>query len=60
MLPRFIGDASADLVPVLPERQIRRTFWIVTHQDTRRLARVQAFQSWLIAQVEQQRERLLG
>ncbi|EZP48757.1 MULTISPECIES: LysR family transcriptional regulator [Sphingomonas] len=60
VLPRFIGDASADLVPVLPERQIRRTFWIVTHQDTRRLARVQAFQSWLIAQVEQQRERLLG
>jgi DNA-binding transcriptional LysR family regulator len=59
VLPCFIGDADARLVPVLPERRITRSFWLVMHKDTHSLARVQAFKLWLTALVERERGRLL-
>lgn len=34
-LPRFIGDADPSLRPILPDRQITRSFWMVTPKDTR-------------------------
>jgi hypothetical protein len=34
VLPCFIGDADP-LVRVLPAHAIRRSFWLVTHRDTR-------------------------
>lgn len=45
--PCFIGDADAGLVPVLPERRVTRTFWLVTHKDTHQLARVRAGKDWI-------------
>jgi DNA-binding transcriptional LysR family regulator len=54
-----MGDADPMLVPVLPERQIIRTFWLVTHKDTHALARVRTFREWLIKLVERERPRLL-
>lgn len=59
VLPCFIGDADAGLVPVLPERRITRSLWLVMHKDTHSLARVQAFKGWLTALVERERGRLL-
>lgn len=59
VLPCFIGDADPRLVPVLPERRITRSFWLVMHKDTHALARVQAFKTWLTTLVEQERSRLL-
>lgn len=59
VLPCFIGDSDKRLVPVLPERRITRTFWLVTHKDTHNLARVRAFKDWLMALVAQERGRLL-
>ena len=59
VLPCFIGDADPRLVPVLPERRITRSFWLVMHKDTHSLARVQAFKIWLTALVERERPRLL-
>ena len=47
------------LVPVLPERRITRSFWLVTHKDTHNLARVRAFKDWLTALVARERSRLL-
>ncbi len=58
VLPHFIGSHMADLVRVLPEVTIRRTFWLVTHRDTRQLRRVRAFSSWLTALVAKHREQL--
>lgn len=49
VLPRFIGDADPALVPVLPDRHILRSFWLVTHKDTHNLARVRLTKEWLIA-----------
>ena len=59
VLPCFIGDADPVLVPVLPERRILRSFWIVTHKDTHNLARVRAGKDWLAEVVQHGRERLL-
>jgi DNA-binding transcriptional LysR family regulator len=59
VLPCFMGDADKWLVPVLPERRILRTFWLVTHKDTHALARVRAFKDWLTALVSRERPRLL-
>ena len=59
-LPCFIGDADPNLVRIIPEVAIERSFWLVTHQDTRRLARIEAFVVWLTALVKAQRPLLLG
>jgi DNA-binding transcriptional LysR family regulator len=59
VLPRFIGNADPDLVPLLPNRTILRSFWIVTHADTNSLARVRAGKDWLIETVAAQRSVLL-
>ncbi|PVE59416.1 LysR family transcriptional regulator [Arthrobacter sp. TPD3018] len=59
VLPRFIGDADKSLRRVLPERTIRRSFWLVTHQDTRGAKRVRAFREWLTALVAAQRGRFV-
>lgn len=43
VLPAFIGDRDAALEPLFAdEREIRRSFWLVTHADTRGLARIEA------------------
>lgn len=48
VLPAFIGDHDPALVPVLAsEAEIRRSFWLVTHSDMRRLARIEAVAAWL-------------
>ena len=59
VLPCFIGDSDDTLVPVLPDRRITRTFWLVTHKDTHNLSRVRAFKDWLTKLVANERERLL-
>jgi DNA-binding transcriptional LysR family regulator len=51
VLPCFIGDADPRLVPLFPERRIMRSFWIVTHKDTHKLSRIQAFKAWLVEEV---------
>ncbi|GGC35776.1 LysR family transcriptional regulator [Novosphingobium marinum] len=59
VLPCFMAEGDERLVSVLPERRITRSFWIVTHQDTRQLARVRAFNQWLHESVRTYRHQLL-
>lgn len=59
VLPHFIGGSDPTLCRILPDVTITRSFWLVTHRDTRQLRRVRAFRQWLIELVERQRERLL-
>jgi len=59
VLPCFIGDADPGLVPVLPDKRIVRSFWLVTHKDTHKLARVRAGREWLGDAVQQHRGVLL-
>jgi DNA-binding transcriptional LysR family regulator len=59
VLPCFIGDADPLLMAVLPEHQITRSFWMVTHKDTHQLARVRAGREWIKKAVQSDRASLL-
>jgi len=59
VLPCFMGDADKWLVPVLPDRRIIRSFWLVTHKDTHSLARVRAFKDWLTTLIAREHPRLM-
>jgi len=60
VLPCFIGDQDPALVRLLPDVVIDRSFWLVTHQDSRHLPRNALFVEWLSELVLRQRARLLG
>lgn len=60
VLPCFIGDADRKLRRVLPEIRIARSFWLVTHEETRHFAQVEAFVAWLTALVTRHRGELTG
>src|SRR5277367_1213819 len=51
----YIARRFDDLVRVLPERRATRSYWIVTHQDTRGLGRIRAVHDHLVASVERDR-----
>ncbi|MGK2911384.1 MAG: LysR family transcriptional regulator [Sphingobium sp.] len=56
VLPDFIGSRDPRLVPLMTEQiEIVRSFWLVTHEDLRSLARIAAVAQWL-----QQRVTTLG
>ncbi|MFN5819959.1 MAG: LysR family transcriptional regulator [Novosphingobium sp.] len=59
VLPCFMGDADPALVPVLPDRRITRSFWLVTHKDTHQLARIRAGRDWILGVVQRHRGQLL-
>lgn len=48
VLPDFMGETNPLLCRVLPDGvEIQRTFWLVTHAELARLARIEAVSSWL-------------
>jgi DNA-binding transcriptional LysR family regulator len=52
VLPCFIAQTEPDLVRVLPDEiALSRTYWMVTHADTRDVARVKLMTDFLRAQV---------
>ncbi len=60
MLPCFIADSDPELVPILPQLRVRRSFWLTTHRDTRSFPQVQAMSRWLIDLVAEHRRTLMG
>ena len=51
----FIARRFKDLVAVLPERRATRTYWLVTHEDTRGLGRIRALTDYLAETVARDR-----
>jgi DNA-binding transcriptional LysR family regulator len=47
----FIARRFKDLVRVLPERRATRSYWLVTHEDTRGLGRIHAVAEYLAKSV---------
>jgi DNA-binding transcriptional LysR family regulator len=60
VLPCFMGDADPALARVLPALAIERTFWLVTHQDLRDMARIRATTDWLGELTDRLRVPLTG
>ena len=55
----YIARRFADLKRVLPERRAMRTYWLVTHEDTRGLGRIRAVCDHLTASVARDRARFV-
>jgi DNA-binding transcriptional LysR family regulator len=51
----YIARRFDDLVRVLPERRAIRSYWIVTHEDTRGLGRIRAVHDHLVRSVTRDR-----
>ncbi|MEG3180445.1 LysR family transcriptional regulator [Sphingomonas sp. LT1P40] len=60
VLPCFIGDADPTLERVLPDVHIKRSFWLVTHEETRHFGQVAAFVDWLTSLATRHRSDLQG
>jgi len=61
VLPLFLAAGNPDLTRVMPTTlRLRRTFWIVVHQDLKSAPRVRIVREWLGAVVERKRGLLLG
>jgi DNA-binding transcriptional LysR family regulator len=60
VLPRFVGDADAELVYVPMPNEPRDTLWLTLHRDLRGTPRVRAVVEWLLAKFEAGREALRG
>jgi DNA-binding transcriptional LysR family regulator len=58
ILPCFLGEEDPDLVKLLPDWRLTRSFWVVTHKDNRHIAKIRAFRDWLGKLVEDNRHRL--
>jgi DNA-binding transcriptional LysR family regulator len=49
ILPKFIANRHADLVPILcDDIQVSRSFWLATHEDVAGLARIKALSDYLV------------
>ncbi|WP_207462632.1 LysR family transcriptional regulator [Azospirillum sp. SYSU D00513] len=60
ILPCFIADGEADLLPVLPEEvALTRSFWLIIHEDMRRLARITAAADFITAAVQEARSQFM-
>ncbi|KFE34642.1 LysR family transcriptional regulator [Thioclava atlantica] len=60
VLPDFMACHSPALVPVLPrDVELKRSYWLLTHQDQREIARVRAAMSFVAEQVGRARAEFL-
>ncbi|MBV9842910.1 MAG: LysR family transcriptional regulator [Sphingomonadaceae bacterium] len=60
VLPCFIGDSEPRLARVLPALRLQRSFWLVTHEDTRHFERIRRFGDWLLGVVRERQGLLAG
>ncbi len=51
VIPYFMAHREKSLIPVLPERNITRGYWLQVHPDTRQLARIRATIDFIVEQV---------
>ena len=47
VLPNFIAAFDDSLIPIIPDTEILRSFWVVVHRDLAKVARVRAVIDWL-------------
>lgn len=51
VIPYFIAADEKNLIPVLPEKFVERTFWLQVNPDTRQLARVRATIDFIVGRM---------
>ncbi|MEP9376868.1 LysR family transcriptional regulator [Aquabacter sp. CN5-332] len=60
VLPCFMAEGDPGLAPILPEEvELTRTFWLITHADTRSLARVRVAADFIAREAQEARALFL-
>ncbi|MDJ0621313.1 MAG: LysR family transcriptional regulator [Desulfocapsaceae bacterium] len=60
IIPYFMASRDRSLLPVLPERSIKRGYWLQVNPDSRQLARVRTTIDFLTTQAEASQELFLS
>ena len=60
MLPLFLCAERPDLVPVLPDGRITRSYWLSMHDDLRGVERIRLISKALVQMARRDRVRFLG
>lgn len=55
VLHSFVAQSDPDLIAVLPDERIERSYWAVYHEDTRRLRRITTVSDYIYQLVESER-----
>jgi DNA-binding transcriptional LysR family regulator len=56
--PHFLVEDYDELVPVLPEIMVTRTYWMATHSELYEIGRVRAVHDWICALAAEHRAHL--
>jgi DNA-binding transcriptional LysR family regulator len=60
LLHRYLAGQNGDLVPLLTQLNIRRTYWVIFNSDQQRSTKIRAVLSFLDRIVEANRDLILG
>ncbi|MGW8193607.1 MAG: LysR family transcriptional regulator [Desulforhopalus sp.] len=60
VLPYFMANIFDNLIPVLPDRNIERAFWLQVNPDSRELARVRTTIDFIVTQIEESSDLFLS
>jgi DNA-binding transcriptional LysR family regulator len=60
VIPYFMAHTEPALVPVLPEKNIERGYWLQINPDSRQLARVRTTIDFLVSQIEAEQDLFLS
>ena len=60
VLPYFMANKIGNLIPVLPEKNIERVFWLQVNPDSRQLARVRKTIDFIVTQIEENSDLFLN
>jgi DNA-binding transcriptional LysR family regulator len=60
VLPYFMANRVKTLIPVLPENNIERAFWLQVNSDSRQLARVRKTIDFIVNQIEENPDLFLS
>jgi DNA-binding transcriptional LysR family regulator len=60
LLHRFLARRNDDLVPLLPDINIRRTYWVVFSSDQQKSTKIRAVLAFLDKVIEKNRAAMLG
>ena len=60
VIPYFMAHAEKNLVPVLPEHNIERAYWLQVNPDSRQIARVRTTIDFIVDQISSGQDRFLS
>lgn len=53
VLPYFMANLVGNLIPVLPEKNVERVFWLQVNPDSRQIARIRTTIDFIVDQIEE-------